>query len=175
MRILSLFLLAALLALPARAQRDALADEPGYVDLVEIERWFDRDARIEVNVQGPLLKLVTEAAKYEDPDLAAMLRHIKAIQVRGYDLRPSELEDVEAHARSLGRVLKGRGWDTVARVRDDDERVEMFVKVRGDAMEGLMVMVLSPGDDETVFVNIVGEIDPEQIGRLGSRFGVSGL
>jgi len=33
-----------------------------------------------------------------------------------------------------------------------------------------VVMVLEPGEDETIFLNIVGEIDPAQIGRIGRRF-----
>lgn len=169
-----LFVFAAALAGPVRAQ-DALAREPGYVDLMEVERWFDRDAKIEVNVQGPLLKLVAEASKYEDPELARMLHKIKAVQVRGYDMHASEFANIEERASQLSNLLKQRGWDTVARVRDREERVEMFVKVNGDAITGMMVMVMSPDEDETIFVNIVGEIDPEQIGRLGGKFGVTGL
>ena len=39
----------------------------------------------------------------------------------------------------------------------------------------MVVMVVAPGDDETVFVSIVGEIDPEQIGRLGRKFDIEPL
>jgi hypothetical protein len=36
-------------------------------------------------------------------------------------------------------------------------------------MQGLVVMDINP-HDKASFVNIVGEIDPEQIGRISSKF-----
>lgn len=161
-------------ALPLRAQ-DALSRDPGYVDFAVVEQWFDREARVEVNVKGALLKLVAEASEYEDPELARMLRKITAIQVRGYALDAGSFASIERQTSALARRLEGMGWETVARVREDDERVDVFIKMRGDVIAGLTVLVVSPGDDDTVFVNIVGDIDPEQIGRIGRKFNIGRL
>lgn len=173
-------LIAALLLLGtirlAEAQSNqALEREPGYVDLAAIESWFQADPTIEVNVKGALLKLVAEASRYEDPELADMLRQLKAIQVRGFSMRGVARSDVERQAKAMSKRLESQGWDTVVRVWDDGDQVDMFVKVSGDVIAGMMVMVTSPDEDESIFVNIVGEINPEQIGRIGSKFNIDPL
>jgi hypothetical protein len=165
-----------MLGMVGRVQaQDKLEDDPGYVDLRGVEDWFDTGARLEVNVKGALLNLVAEASRYEDPELAELLLKLKAIQVRGYPLERVQLEAVEQHAERMAERLEGGGWDTVVRVRDYDERVDMYVKVVEGAIAGMVVMVVSPAEEESVFVNIVGEIDPEQIGRIGRKFDIGHL
>jgi hypothetical protein len=155
--------------------QDRLDREPGYVDFKGIEEWFQTEPKLEVNIRGALLKLVSEASRHEDPELTSLLGKLKAIHVRGYTIDRSDFPTVERRAAELSRRLENQGWDTVVRVRDESERVDMFVRVVNDAIAGLVVMVVSPYDRETVFVNIVGEIDPEQIGRIGSKFQIGAL
>ncbi len=164
------------LAVAGTAQaQDDLKNDPGYVDLDAIENWFDREPSIIVNVKGALLDLVAEASRYEDPDLADLLRKLKSVQVRGYNMRWADFDEVQERTQALAKRLDAQGWDTVVRVREDDEDVNIHVRVDDGAIAGMLVMVLSPDDDETIFVNIVGEIDPEQIGRLGRKFDIEPL
>lgn len=144
--------------------------DPGFLDLNVIESWFDQEANIEVNVQGALLNLVMEASRHEDQDLARMLGKLKGVYVRGYQIDPSKVENIASRTGTLARNLSSRGWETVARVRDDDERVDVFMLTNQNRIAGLVVMVVDP--EETIFVNIVGEIDPADIGRIGGRFNV---
>lgn len=162
------------IAAPAWAQDDVTRD-PGYVDFGRIEQWFDREPKLEVNIKGVLLELVAEASRNEDPELADLLRRLKAIQVRGFALDRDQYGDVERRTSELAQRLERQGWETFARVREDDERVDMFVRTRDGAIAGLVVMVVSPGEDESVFVNIVGDIRPEQIGRIGRKFDIGPL
>lgn len=174
-RILCCLLLVLGLTGVAQAQQDNLSRDPGYVDLNMIEGWFDREAKIEVNIKGALLELVAEASRYEDPELANLLKKLRAIQVRGYEVSPGDFRAVEDRMSSLARSLESEGWDTVVKVREDDERVNMFTRIEDGAIAGMMVMVISEADDESYFVNIVGEISPEQIGRIGRRFDIDPL
>ncbi|HET6569026.1 MAG TPA: DUF4252 domain-containing protein [Rhodothermales bacterium] len=174
----SVFLLGLVLATvwagEARAQA-GIERNPGYVNFADVESWFDQEATMEVNIKGALLKLVAEASRYDDPDLASMLGKLKAIQVRGYTLTPDEVDGISRRTSDFSRRLEGQGWDTVARVREDGEDVHMYVKAGEDAIDGLMVMVVAPGENETVFVNIVGNINPEEIGRIGRKFDIGPL
>ncbi|MEX0601036.1 MAG: DUF4252 domain-containing protein, partial [Rhodothermales bacterium] len=74
------------------------------------------------------------------------------------------------------KELEAQGWETVVRVREEDQRVNVYMKVRDDVIAGLVVMVLEPDDEEgAVFVNIVGDINPEQIGRIGRALDIDPL
>lgn len=155
--------------------QDDLKRDPGYVDLDEIEKWFDKEPSIIVNIKGALLNLVAEASRYEDPELADLLGKLKSVQVRGYDLRWADFEEVQRRTAAYTKRLESQGWDTVVRVRDDEEDVNIHVRIHEGSIAGMIVMVISPDEDDTVFVNIVGEIDPEQIGRLGRKFNIDPL
>ncbi len=152
--------------------QERVETDPGYLNLHPFDDWFEADPTLEVNVKGGLLRLVAEASRFEDPDLAELLRRLKAVQVRGYALSRTRFDEVAGRATAYGRRLEDQGWDTVVRTRDHNEQVEMYVKLDGDAIAGMVVMVIDPGYDDTVFLNIVGDIDPEQIGRLGRKFNI---
>lgn len=164
-----------LMATGAAWAQDDLESDPGYVNLDQFEGWFDEEPSIIVNIKGALLKLVAEASRYEDPDLADLLRKLKAVQVRGYKLGWADFKGVEQRANDFAKSLQAKGWDTVLRVRDDDEHVHVHVRVNDGVIAGMMVMVVSLDDDETYFLNIVGEINPEQIGRIGRKFDIEPL
>lgn len=176
-RILAVALLASAAAVsPASAQQVDLRNEPGYLDLSSIEGWFDEEPWLEINIKGALLRLVTEASRNEDPELTSLLQKLKAIEVRGYPLTPAQFENIGRRTGDLAKQLESRGWDTVVRVRERDERVNIYMKVTDDVIAGLVVMVLQPDEDEgAVFVNIVGDIDPEEIGRIGRKFDIDPL
>ncbi len=164
-----------LMAAGAAWAQDDLKNDPGYVDLDQFEGWFDEEPSIIVNIKGALLDLVAEASRYEDPELADLLRKLKAVQVRGFDLDWDSFRGVEQHTRDFAKSLETKGWDTVVLVRDDDEHVHIHVRVDDGVIAGMMVMVVSTDDDETYFLNIVGEINPEQIGRIGRKFDIEPL
>ncbi len=176
-RTLFLSLIVALLVLPAglsSAQR--IESLPGYFDFKELENIVGAETTLEVNFKGAILRMAAEAARIEDDTLADMLLKLRGIQVRGYTLDRSARKELETRIGPLFRAMSDDGWDRVVRVRDDDEFVEMLIRdTTGERVEGLIVFVIGGGENETVFVNIVGEIDPEDIGRLGRRFRIGAL
>lgn len=160
----------------ATAQAD-LRKDPGYLDLASVEEWFDTEPWLEINIKGALLSLITEASKAEeDPELTSILSKLKAIEVRGYPLKAAMLDDVDRRTRQLAKRLETQGWETVVRVRENEERAYIYLKSDGKTIAGLVVMVLDPSDDDgAIFVNIVGDIDPQQIGRIGQKFNINPL
>ncbi|MGB1048446.1 MAG: DUF4252 domain-containing protein [Rhodothermales bacterium] len=61
------------------------------------------------------------------------------------------------------------------RNRDVIENTHFYVRLVGDGVAGMVVMSVEAGSDQAVFVNIVGDIDPEQIGRIGQKFQIKGM
>ncbi|NND70177.1 MAG: DUF4252 domain-containing protein [Rhodothermales bacterium] len=166
-------LLILLFATPVFAQK-AIESEPGFVDVKQVESWFDQEPNLEVNIYGALLNLVAEASRFEDPELAELLHKLKGISVRGFQTDGIDMQSVRARTSTMSSRLKADGWETIVKVRDDDEFVDMYLKTIDSNIAGMIVMVINE-DDEAVFVNIIGEIDPEQIGRIGQKFNVGGL
>lgn len=173
----SLLILMAMVALPVAAQRSVERSE-GYVDLKalgELDRFFQRDARMEVNVEGALMRLVEAASRQEDPELADLLARLDGVFVLGYELAPHSRQDFDELATGMGDDLRADGWTLLVRFSDAVENTHMFVRMDGDSVAGMVVMSVEEGSDQAVFVNIVGEIDPEQIGRIGQKFRIGGM
>ena len=172
-------LLLALCLLPGIAHAaDELEAHPGYVDLSAIETVSGREASIEVYLKGPILRLVAEASRLEEPELAEMLTRLKIIQLRGFPLRddtdPQEISRVKEEIEKIAEQLESQRWEKVVRVREDNEHVYVYLKLQGEIITGLTVMV-TESNDEIILVNIAGDIDPTQIGRIGRRFNITPL
>lgn len=177
LHVATVFLVAATTIATAARPAAGQDPEPGRLDMATIDAWFDREPWLEINIRGALLRLAAEASRHEDPELPNLLQRLKAIEVRGYPLAPSQLEDVDRRIGDLARQLRSAGWETVVRVRrTGDQLVDVFLREHDEIIAGLVVMVVQPEADEgVVIVNIVGDVDPAQIGRIGRRFNIGPL
>lgn len=173
-RMLALLAVVALVAAPASARQPVQGD-PGYVDLRRFEKLFAEEPTLEVNLTGSLLRMVAEAARLEDEAFAALLDRIKAIYVRGFSLGEQEAGQMRDRVSALSSDLRDAGWMRIVRVREDGEQVDVLTRESGDRIDGLAVFVVESGDNGTILVNIVGEIRPEEIGRIGRRFAIEAL
>ena len=48
----------------------------------------------------------------------------------------------------------------------------MYVLIVEDEIAGVVLMSIDRYEDETVFLNIVGDIDPDQLSRIGDKFNI---
>ena len=55
------------------------------------------------------------------------------------------------------------------------EHFQMFARYRGETVIGLVVLSVDKASRETTFLNIVGNIDPAQIGRVGQKFNIGNV
>ena len=155
--------------------QNALESDPGYVDLSEFEERFESEAAFQVNIKGRLMQLVAEASREEDPELAELLHRLRAIQVRGFPMTRTQYRAMEEHSKIMARRLENRGWDTVVHLRDYGQYVDVYVKENDEYIQGLMMMVVDAEVNETVLINIVGDIVPEELGRIGNKFDIAPL
>lgn len=170
----ALMLAGLLFASPAQAQND-LDREIGYIDFDRLDALFPTLPRVEVNVKGSLLRLAVEASRHEDAQLAEVLSRLRAVQVRMYELPADDAGTLERHVGDITRGLTRGGWDTVVRVRGDDQNIDVHLREAGDLISGLMVSVIDNSSKEATFVNIVGNIDPAEIALIGRRFNIQPL
>jgi hypothetical protein len=72
--------------------------------------------------------------------------------------------------------LVDRGWEKIARVRENDDNISVLFLMDDDAIAGITVMVADGGENaEVIFVNVAGRIDLELLGEMGMKVGLPGL
>lgn len=158
--------------------RQSVRTDPGFIDLDRVggfDTFFSRDPKIDVSVEGALMKLVAEASRTEDPELASLLSKLKGVYVRGYETTKAESERARNHANKIGQDLVEQGWSSVIRVRNETEHFQMFAKFKGEMVIGMVALSIDVKANETTFLNIVGNIDPGQIGRIGQKFNIGNV
>jgi hypothetical protein len=160
-----LLLLLALMAAPAAVAQPTL-------DMRALDALFDRPPRVEVNLNGSLLRMASTVAGDEDPDTAEMIRGLRGIQVRVYPLDAARGELSDSIADYV-RQFYASGWQTMVRVRPDDDDpddVTILVRALEDGFDGMVVMALDEEDGSASFVLIEGPVDLSQLNRLSDRF-----
>jgi hypothetical protein len=165
-----------LLAL-SMAALSASAADPGYVDIGKFKPVEGRQF-VEVNLHAPLLKFASVFVDNEEPEVAALIRTIKHVRVNvvGYD--ESTRAETTDRVEGVRRELEAQGWTQMVTVKqaEDAENVAVFIKMGSDdSVEGLIVTVIDSGKKEVVFVNLVGNIRPEQIATIGKRLNIDPL
>ena len=154
------------------AQR--LEDQPAYLSLKEMDL-FPRDKlSVEVNLDGALLRMIAEATKLEDPEFSAVMSGLKSIQVQVLPLAGADEGAVKSKIGRAVRWLEDHGWHSTVRVREQNQETYIYMKETDGNIAGLTLLSVEPGD-EAVAINIVGRIDPAQIGRLGRTLDIPEL
>jgi hypothetical protein len=174
--LLTLAVVATVAAKDRKAAKEDYTKHPGYVDFNALDVFADEDAKVEVYLKQPMLKLLSEFAKHEDPELFEMFAKLKLVRVQVFEVTPELAEKFEAESSKTIKALDKKGWERVVRVREDDQRVYIYLKPSDDyeMIQGIVVIAMEY-DDEAVFVNIVGDIHPDDIGRLSHYFGIEEL
>lgn len=157
-----------LLALPAMAQEDELKDLPGYVDFGDLSSTYG-EPKITINLGGTMLNFVGMMSSAESPETSELISKLKGIRVQIYSMD----EDASAAKNQFGKTksgLKASGWEPIVQINEDDEQVLVYMKMEGGNMEGMTVMVVD--DAEAVFVNIIGQLNPAELGKVMESFDV---
>jgi hypothetical protein len=157
-----------LLALPAIAQEDELKDLPGYVDFGDLSATYG-EPKIIINLGGTMLNFVSMMSSEESPETSEMISKLKGIRVQIYTLD----EDIGAAKDQFSQTkgdLKSSGWEPIVQINEEDEQVLVYMKTVKGNMEGMTVMVVD--EEEAVFVNVIGQLNPAELGRVMDTFDV---
>lgn len=160
--------LISMLALPAMAQEDALKDFPGYVDFGELNSMFGEPS-VQIAVGASLLRLVSALSANENPEAAELFKRLHGVRVSVFE-NPSMNEGAVDYVKTISSKLNQQGWESVVTVNTDDEQVRIFMKFNGENVEGITVMVLQ--EDEAVFVNVIGDLKPDELGKVMENFDI---
>ncbi len=150
------------------------ANANGQIDFADLSEHYG-EPKVEINLSSGLMKLVGGFANSEDPEVGNILSSLESIKVRVYNLN-GELEKANSTVDRVSSELKADNWETLVTVNNNEEnqKVRIFSKSTSNVIDGVVVMVVSPEKEagEAVFINIVGEIDPEKIGKVAETLNV---
>jgi len=165
---LLLMSLAAMLALPVMAQEDALKNFPGYVDFGELNAIFG-EPTVQIAVGESLLGLVGALSASQDPEAAELFKRLNGVRVSVFET--SQMADGAVdYVKDVSSQLSNLGWESVVTVNSADEQVRIFMKINNDRVEGITVMAVE--EDEAVFVNVIGSINPAELGKVMENFDI---
>jgi hypothetical protein len=157
------------------AQDKDYSKEPGYVDFGDLTSFETGEGVTEVYLEENLLKMVAKIAKESEPDVNELLNGLKLIKVNSFEVNDKNEAQLLSRMQEIDKQLSGKSWQRIVKRKAKDEAAYVYVRTgNADKFTGLVVLALDkPG--EAAFVNIVGDINLETIGKLTNRFNIPAL
>jgi hypothetical protein len=139
----------------------APSHNPGYADLEPLGL-RDTDRVMSLSIGPALLRF---AAKHidDEPEIRQLLRDLDGVRIRIYEI-DGDPARVAGRVRGMSESLREDGWEPVLLVRENDEESHMLLRMQGERISGLTVLVSDAS--EAVVVNLMGEIDPRRFGDV---------
>lgn len=151
---------------------DSSSDFDALVDFGDLEAISGgKEPSVEIHLGGALLSFLRAATEEEDSELAETLGGLKSIQIKVFEIADGQYDTAREQVSAIARRLKSNDWLPTVKINAEDTTVQMYMKMNGESVTGMTVMILEE-DSEAVFINIVGNIDPDQLGRVADKFGV---
>jgi len=158
----------ALVSMPALGQEDELKKLDGYIDFGDLSASYGEPS-IQINIGGTLLQWVGMMAENSDPEATKIMSGLKGVRVLGYPI-DNDPEVAREKFTEVKSTLKSKGWEPVVQVLEHDEQVLIYMKLNDSVMEGMTVMTVD--NEEVMFINIIGQIDPKQVGKVMDSFDI---
>ncbi len=129
---------------------------------------------VDINLPHSLLVVAALATDKSDHETAELLRHLQSVRVNVVKLDAGNRAEAIEHIRRVRESLKD--WRKVVSVRQPNgEDVDIRMKCRADdTIEGFVITVIQP-DQNAVFINVVGDLKPDQLGRIVAHFQIPGM
>lgn len=122
-----------------------------------------------------LINMATKLVGKEEPEIADLLKNLISVRVNVVGLDAKNRSEVEERARKVRQDLEKKGWEKVVTAQKEKEDVGIFVKTSADeSVQGLAIVVIE-AEKQAVFINVVGDIKPEQLAVVGERLNIDPL
>lgn len=154
-------------------ETDDFKNYPSYVDFNQFDFFKNHEKKVEVFIRPSILKFAAKATSKEDPELSNLLENLKMISVDVFQMDDIKVQEIKSIIDNVSKKLKSKNLEKIVSVKDEKDYVEIFTHIVGDKFSGIVIMALN--GKEAVFVNIIGDIKPEQLEKLGGKFNIPNL
>ena len=156
------------------AQDEDYSQYAGFANFGDLASLEDGEMVTEVLIEEKLLRMVSKFTK-DDEELSNLIGGLKLIKVNTFEVTSNNEDQLMAKAKEIDKDLMRKDWDRIVKTKSRGEVANVYVKTAGDEeFVGLTVVAIDTGG-EAAFVNIVGNIDIETLGRLGEKFDIPGI
>lgn len=143
-----------------------LVSAPGYAELR-----LSRDDAAQVN-QISLGKIPISIAVHvlqdEEPELAKIIAKLDGIRVYHYNAPgTARYDSFRRDAERAFADLAKEGWESIVKVNEGGESINILTRIDGDVISGIVILAIEA--EEIAFVNIIGELHPDELNRLVAR------
>ncbi|MBI9071207.1 MAG: DUF4252 domain-containing protein [Melioribacteraceae bacterium] len=170
-----LFVIAVLFVSTITAQKNDYSTYAGYVDFGDLSQFETGDQVTEVLIEEHLIRMVAKLSKHEEPELEEVLNGLKLIRVHVFETNEANTKAINERIKTFDKKLMANNWDRIVKTRSNSESANVYIKTKNEEeIQGLVVMFFNNGS-EAGFVNIVGDINLDTIGKLSSKFDIPSL
>lgn len=139
--------------------------QSGYYPIEEMGIFAEGDLEVDVDLSGAMLRVAAGAMENQDERLAELVASLERVRVQVGNPSGVDAETVAQTMAAAQATLKGAGWQKILSVEENNEQVYLYALESAGNISGLTIFVNEEGE-EVVIVNIVGDINPETLGRL---------
>jgi hypothetical protein len=119
----------------------------------------DTDRVLSLSIGPALLRFAANHVE-DDPETQQLLRGLDGVRIRIYEIDGDAIR-VASRMDKMSRKLQAGGWEPVMLARSENEQAHMLLKVVGQRICGMTVLV-SDGESEAVVINLMGDLEPQQ-------------
>lgn len=160
-------------ATPGRTQEtEEYKSHPGYFDLSSVPALGETKQAVEIFLTPGLARLVAGLAE-NDPSAQKLLSALKLIKVYSFDAKQNDRTRLAQKIDELSKKLLAGKWERFLRAQDEHSRTEIFIRTQDTAIQGMVILSLN--QSEASFINIVGTLDLEAMGKLSKKFDIPQL
>lgn len=98
---------------------------------------------------------------------------VQGVRVRVYELGKDKTAPTDKFLEYYGKKLHTGNWETVFRVHDDDQSVDVSVVRSNGSIKGLFI--IGTDYENLILANVVCDVSPENMKKLGAAIANSGL
>ncbi|MDX1388286.1 MAG: DUF4252 domain-containing protein [Acidobacteriota bacterium] len=176
LKLCSLGCLVLVLTSPALAWDTSGID--GYVDpgcLLDLADDHPEITTVEVTIPKGLLRGVGLGFE-ENSDLQELVFGLEWVGAVVIETENPEISTVAAACmKETESRLGKRGWERLARIREEGTNVNVMILNGGEEVRGVAVLISEPGEGTFVMTNLAGLINLELLGELSREMNVPGL
>jgi len=163
------------LAFTLVAHSNAESLPAGEVDFGEFSPPNSGGEYVEINLGSTLLSVAARLVPKEKQEVAHLLNSLQLVRVNVIGLDDENRDELKSRAQKIQQHLKSQGWERIITAKEKGKDVSVSIKMHGtNSIAGVVVTVVE-GDQKAVFINIVGDVKPEQLALVGEQLNIDPL